>query len=76
MYSSSLLKLYGIKWKPFDLLLKNTSTGDAWVAQRLSVCLWLWVCDPLLGMESHIRLPLGSMLLPLPMSLPLSLMNK
>ena len=45
---------------------------DAWVAQRLSSCLRLrsWPRGP--GIESHIGLPAGSLLLPLPMSLPLS----
>ena len=45
---------------------------DAWVAQRLSICLWLraWSWGP--GIESHIGLPAWSLLLPLPVSL----MNK
>ena len=45
---------------------------NAWVAQWLSVCLWLraWSQGP--GIESHIRLPTWSLLLPLLMSLPLS----
>ena len=43
-----------------------------WVAQWLSICLWLraWTQGP--GMESCIRLCAGSLLLPLPRSLPLS----
>ena len=52
--------------------------GGTWVAQWLSICLWLglWSWGP--GIESHIRLPAGNLLPPLPMSLPLSvsLMNK
>ena len=52
---------------------KMSRIWDVWVAQQLSVCLWLrsgsW--DP--GIKSHIRLPAGSLLLPLPVSLPLSL---
>ena len=44
---------------------------EAWVAQWWSVCLelreWFWG----LGIESHIGLPAGTLLLPLPMSLPL-----
>ena len=45
---------------------------DAWVAQWLSICLWLrsWAWGP--GIQSHIRFPKGSLLLPLPTSLPLS----
>ena len=52
---------------------KNHSWRDTWVAQWLSICLWLrlWSRGP--GIESHIRLPTGSLLVPLPMSLPLSL---
>ena len=44
---------------------------DPWVAQWLSICLQLssWSQDP--GIESCIRLPEGSLLLPLPISLPL-----
>ena len=46
---------------------------DTWVAQRLSVCLrpraWSW--GP--GIKYHIRLPAWSLLLPLPVSLPLLL---
>ena len=46
--------------------------GDTWVAQWLSICLWLrsWSQGP--GIEFCIRLPVGSLLLPLPVSLPLS----
>ena len=61
----------------------NTCTSieraqDTWVAQQLRVCLWLrsWSQGP--RIEFSIRLPAGSLLLPLTMSLPLSvsLMNK
>ena len=49
-----------------------------WVAQWLSVCLWLrwWSWGP--GIKSHIGLPIRTLLFSLPMSLPLSvsLMNK
>ena len=43
------------------------------MAQWLSICLWLrvWSRDP--GIEFCIGLPAGRLLLPLPMSLPLSL---
>ena len=52
--------------------LKGTY-GDAWVSQWLRVCLQLrsWSQGP--GIKSCIRLPPGSLLLPLPMSLPLFL---
>ena len=57
--------------------IKSQSWGT-WVAQRLSVCLQLrlWSRGP--GIKFHIRLPTESLLLPLPMSLPLcvSFMNK
>ena len=47
---------------------------NAWVAQWLSICLWLWAWSQGPRIES----PIGSLLLPLPMSLSLSvsLMNK
>ena len=53
----------------------SNKKGDYWnirVAQWLSVCLWLkeWSRGP--GTESLIGLPTGSLLLPLPMSLSLS----
>ena len=46
---------------------------DTWVAQWFSVCLQLraWSWSP--GIESHIGLPAWSLLLPLPVSLPLSI---
>ena len=51
----------------------SLSIWDAWVAQQLSACLQLrsWSWSP--GIESHIDLPAWSLLLPLPVSLPLSL---
>ena len=53
---------------------------DAWVVQWLSVCLRLRVLSWSPEIESHIGLLAGSLLLPLPMSLPfylsVSLMNK
>ena len=49
-----------------------------WVAQQLSLCLWLRSLSQDPGIESRIGLLAGSLLLPLPVSLPLSLfvMNK
>ena len=46
---------------------------DTWVAQRLSICLQLraWSWSP--GIKSHVRLPARSLLLPLPVCLPLCL---
>ena len=53
--------------------VKKEHKGDDWVAQWLSVCLWLrsWSLGP--GMESCIRFPAWSLLLPLPVSMPRSL---
>ena len=50
---------------------KGLSWG-IWVAQWLSVCLWLWSGSRGPGIESRIRLPAWRLLLPLPVSLPLS----
>ena len=51
----------------------NAPTGDPWVAQQFSDCLWprAWSWSP--GINSHVRLPAWSLLLCLPVSLPLSL---
>ena len=53
--------------------LKQVEAWDAWVAQWLSICLqlrlWSWVW----GLSPRIGLPAGSLLLPLSVSLPLSL---
>ena len=53
---------------------------DTWVAQWLSICFWPRAWSPGPGIKSHVRLPTGSLLLPLLISLPLSLsvslMNK
>ena len=46
---------------------------DTWVAQWLSICLWLRVWSQGPEIESHIRFSIGNLLLPLPMSLPFSL---
>ena len=58
-------------------LQENWVLSGGWVAQQLSLCLWLreWSWSP--RIESHIGLPAWSLLLPLPISLPLcvSLMN-
>ena len=55
------------------LVLFKKLCRDAWMAQRLNVGLWLraWSWSP--GIKSHIGLPVWSLLLPLPVSLPLSL---
>ena len=57
-----------------NIVFKRINFGDPWVAQQISGCLlrpgaWSW--SP--GIESHIGLPEWSLLLPLPVSLPLSL---
>ena len=44
-----------------------------WVAQWLSICLWLWSWSQVPGIEFRIRLSKGILILPLPMSLALSL---
>ena len=68
--------LFKIKIKISEI--KNPKDWDTCVAQQLSICLRLraWPRGP--GIEFHIGLPAGSLLLPLPVSLPLSgsLMNK
>ena len=46
---------------------------DPWVDQRFGACLWPRACCWSPGVESHVRLPAWSLLLPLPVSLPLSL---
>ena len=60
--------------------IKKKNCRGTWVAQWLSVCLWLRSWSWSSGIESRIGLPAGILLLPLPMSLPLSLslclMNK
>ena len=50
---------------------QKTKFRDAWVAQWLTACLWprAWSWGP--RTESHIGLPAWSLLLPLPVSLPL-----
>ena len=50
---------------------KNYDSWGTWIVQWLSICLWLRVWSWGAGTESCIRLP-GSLILPLPMSLPLS----
>ena len=71
---STVAKLWKqLKCPLTDEWIKKMWCGDAWVAQQLSVCLSLrvWSWSP--RMESHIRIPAWSLLLPLPMSLPFSL---
>ena len=62
----------------FQFAIKSTDFRGTWMAQWLSLCLPLrsWSWSPVI--KSHIRVPAGSLLLPLPVSLPLSvsLMNK
>ena len=54
----------GIWIKPF--------LGDPWVTQRFGACLWPRAQSWSLGMEFHVGLPAWSLLLPLPVSWPLS----
>ena len=53
--------------------IKKRNLGDPWVAQWFSICLWprAWSWSP--RIKSHIGLPTRSLLLPLPVSLPLSM---
>ena len=55
------------------IIVLNSGSGDTWVAQWLSTCLWFRLRSWSPGIESHIGVPMGSLLLPLPMSLPLCL---
>ena len=64
-------------WSEFFIIagylkLDSKVKRDTWVALWLSICLPLraWSWDP--GIESHFLLPVGSLLLPQPISLPLS----
>ena len=57
-------------------LKRQECSGDPWVAQWCSTCLQprVWAWSPSIG--SCIRLPAWSLLLPLPLCLSVSLMNK
>ena len=55
------------------LLVNKILKRDPWVAQWFSVCLWSRARSWGLGIESRVRLPTWGLLLPLPVSLPLSL---
>ena len=58
----------------FKILCIKVSQRDPWVAQRISACLWPRARSWRPGIESPRRAPRAwSLLLPLPMSLPLSL---
>ena len=66
-------ELQRLKWLEFVRQKTGKERIAYWgtgVTQWLSVCLWLRSWGP--GIESHIRLHTGSLLLPLPVSLPLS----
>ena len=52
---------------------KNPHIRDTWVPQWLSICLWLRVWSRGPGIESRIRFPVESLLVPLPVSASLSL---
>ena len=69
LYLSKVIHLYS-RAICFSSVLKFALL-DTWAAQWLSV-LWLRLLSQGPGKKSHIRLPTGSLLLPLPMSLPLS----
>ena len=65
--SATVLK---IDWEPGEQGQKKGDWGT-WVAQWLSACLWLKLLTQGPGIESRIWLPARTLLLPLPMSLPL-----
>ena len=60
----------------FPSFTQDSTTGDPWVAQRFGACLWLgaWSWSP--GIESHVGLLAWSLLLPPPVSLPLSVSHE
>ena len=63
-------------WDHFDCISNShikKIPGDPWVAQRFSACLWPKARSWSPGIEAHVRLPTWSLLLPPPLSLPLSL---
>ena len=54
---------------------RDKTFGDPWVAQWFNACLWPGALSWSPGIESRIGLPAWSLLLPLPVSAPLSIMN-
>ena len=68
------LFFFFLSWNPSPRLLdKREICTGTWVAQWLSICLRLWVWPRGPGIQSCMRFPAGSLVLPLPVSLPLSL---
>ena len=65
--------MQSLKKKKKDCLYLKENEWDAWVAQQLSICLPAQGVMLVLGIESHVGLPARSLLLPLPVSLPLIL---
>ena len=66
---SSLFLVHAFTWYKVQMKVKKRG---GWGAQWLRICLWLRLWSQCLGIKSHFRLPRGSLLLPLPVSLPLS----
>ena len=66
-------KLYDIDVAKVNTLIRLESSRDPWVAQRFGACLWPGARSWRPGIESHVGLPAWSLLLPLPVSLPLCL---
>ena len=60
------------EYSQFWIIHNYASIQDTWVAQWLNICLQLRVSSWSSRIESHIGIPAGSLLLPLPMSLSLS----
>ena len=73
--SSLFHSAYSSKWYSKELYCSNErqQIGDPWVSQRFSACLWprAWSWSP--RIKSCVGLPAWSLLLPLPVSLPLYL---
>ena len=70
---------YAVSSSPFFniyFFIKDLFIWDAWVAQWLSVCLRLRAQSWGPGIKSRMGLPTWSLLLPLPVSLPLSVSHK
>ena len=69
MFNFYIFRIFVVHKICNNMLHYEYGSWDAWVAQWLGVCLWLraWSWSP--RIESHIRLPVKSLLLPLPVSL-------
>ena len=71
-----IVQLQWVNFMVYKLSIKVAKRGDPWVAQWFGACLWPRARSWSPGIESHVGLPVWNLLLPLPVSLPLSIMNK